>query len=438
MKRWIHIAVVSVSLLATFTPAFAQQVERFVPFDNFIQNVAQAASGEYLGRPGNKVQDAAALDQMRHHILTMYDGVHVSNSFVLDNQHIDCVPIDEQPSVRLGSVKTIATPPPASALAGPSQNASARSTKLTSQFSPGQPFDKFGNHIGCSEGSIPMRRITLEEMSHFSNLKAFFDKGPNGVGRTPQGDGFKAPVASAHKYAYTYQYVDNLGGSSTLNVWRPYVNPLVDLFSLSQEWYSGGTGDSTQTAEVGWQKFPSKYGRNISALFVYYTADNYNKTGCYNLDCVAFVQTNNSWTLGGGFPSYSVTGGAQYEVDVQYYLSGGNWWLSVGGTWVGYYPGTLYGSGQMASNAQSIEFGGETVNLDGQNCWPLMGSGEFANKGYTHAAYQSNIWYRDTNSSTWWAGLTKYEPSPFCYTIGGPILEDGTYFYFGGPGGSGC
>jgi len=279
-------------------------------------------------------------------------------------------------------------------------------------------------------------------MSHYPNLRAFFDKGPNGAGRAPTGDQMNAPAAPAHKYAYTYQYVNNLGGDSALNLWSPYVNNIWfigEVFSLSQQWYVGwGTG-STQTAEVGWQNYPDKYGSENSALFIYYTADNYNKTGCYNLDCAAFVQVNHSWYLGSGFSNYSTSGGAQYSFEAQYYLYQGNWWLALGGTWIGYYPGSLYGNGQMRYNAQLIEYGGESV---GSWIWPPEGSGAWASAGWSYAAYQRNVWYRDTAGSTWWANLSVAQPSPACYSIAGPYYSTspgwGRYFYMGGPGGTGC
>ena len=67
-----------------------------------------------------------------------------------------------------------------------------------------------------------------------------------------------------------------------------------------------------------------------SRLFIYYTADNYSTTGCYNLSCGAFVQVNNSWYFGGGFSNYSTYGGAQYDFSAEYYLYNGNWWLALG------------------------------------------------------------------------------------------------------------
>jgi hypothetical protein len=53
----------------------------------------------------------------------------------------------------------------------------------------------------------------------------------------------------------------------------------------------GGNGSTLQTAEVGWQVYPQKYGNSYPTLFIYWTADGYNRTGCYNLDCSAFIQT---------------------------------------------------------------------------------------------------------------------------------------------------
>ena len=55
------------------------------------------------------------------------------------------------------------------------------------------------------------------------------------------------------------------------------------------------------------------------------------------------------------------------------------------GTWLGYYPGSLYGGGQLSQFANSIDFGSESV---GDTIWPAEGSGMFAESGYSYAAYQ--------------------------------------------------
>jgi hypothetical protein len=433
-----------VLVLITVSGALVAQSgsREFVPFRSFIANTTTADSAQYLASSTSHVKDAASLEQMRQHILTMYQGVEVNHSFLLHSQYFDCVPVEQQPSVRLLGLKNIASVPPQSVAPDKrpgDDRMSGKSAAAASQLGPDDQFDPFGNSVQCEAHTIPMRRITLEEMSHFKTLQQFFEKGPNGAGRAPSPDTDKpqAQPSVAHKYAYTYQYVNNIGGNSSLNLWSPYVNNIWfigEVFSLSQQWYVGGN----QTAEGGWQNYPSKYGSENAALFIYWTADGYQNTGCYNLDCAAFVQVNHNWFFGSGFANYSINGGAQYELPMQWYLYAGNWWLQLGGQWVGYYPGSIYGGGQMSRNAQLIEYGGETV---GSWIWPPMGSGQFANAWWTHAAYQRNIWYRDTASGTHWAGLTAAQPSPSCYTDDGPAWGGsgwGIYFFLGGPGGTGC
>ena len=432
-----QLALLCLALMALSAAMNAQiATAQFVPFANFMQSVATASSDAYVGQPGIQVLDAASFEQMRQHILTMYNGVQVSHSFVVDSQHFDCVPINQQPSVRLLGINSIADSPPSSLLAQPVSDPS--SVVESSQIGADQQLDQFGNSLQCEDGTIPMGRITLDTMSRFENLQAFFAKGPGGAGQLPSEDPMAPAPPPTHKYAYFLQNVNNRGGNSGLNLWRPPVNTsLGEVFSLSQQWYAS-LSSPTQTAEVGWQNFPAMYHTQNSVLFIYWTADGYRRTGCYNLTCPAFVQINRNWHFGSGFTHYSTLGGTQYEFTAEYYLYQGNWWLALGGAWVGYYPGTIYRGGQMTRNAQVIEYGGETV---GRTVWPPMGSARRANAGWRFAANQRDAFYIDTNSVTWWANLTAVQPSP-CYSTSGPFFLAqqgwGIYFFFGGPGGRGC
>lgn len=242
--------------------------------------------------------------------------------------------------------------------------------------------------------------------------------------------------SSTHYWAWGQQAVDNKGGDSRLNVWKPDSDP--GVFSLSQHWYVAGSGNNTQTVEGGWQVYPGKYGTDNPCLFIYYTPDNYS-SGCYNLDCGAFVQVNNNWVLGGSLLPVSIDGGTQYIIRMQWQLYQGNWWLFVQGRGgydaVGYYPGSKFNDGPIVTNAEYIKYGGETAS-DGSGNAGEMGSGNFANTGWTHAAYQRTIYYIDTNLTSHWANLTPYQTQPSCYTIDMHNLSGGswaTYFYFGGP-----
>jgi hypothetical protein len=106
---------------------------------------------------------------------------------------------------------------------------------------------------------------------------------------------------------------------------------------------------------------------------------------------------------------------------------------------IGYYPTSLYSGGQMASNATSILYGGETVCRSVS--WPPMGSGLFSAWGWQQSAYQRNIFYFPPGGGSQWANLTPEQPSPACYTMS---LEPqaaapwGVYFFYGGPGGGNC
>jgi hypothetical protein len=422
----------------------------FVPFDEFLKQVASVTLDSH--RQSHLALHAAEgapaeFESMRKHILGLYRGVKVAHTFVTaDGHHVDCIPIEQQPTLRHPALKghVIQTvpppnpapaPPPAGGLQGP-----GTPMGVTPHLVKGK-HDEYGNEMFCPEGTIPMRRLTLEEMTRFKTLKEFFRKSPGGDGhpgrrrvKTPPPD-----IHDGHRYATALQNVNCTGGSSYLNIWNP--TTVAGGMSLSQQWYSGGsfTDNTIQTVEGGWQVLPSKYGDSATHLFIYWTADAYQHTGCYNLDCQAFVQVDHTWILGGSIGPVSTSGGSQYQINMQWKRdsSTGNWWLYLQGsgsqTAVGYYPHALYGTGPMASNATTIEFGGEVY---GKPTSGQMGSGAFASAGWQKAAYQRQNWYINTGGTSEWTSLTGDEPDPTCYTeqIGTNGGSDWVvYFFFGGP-----
>jgi hypothetical protein len=441
--------VIAVLLLALFPCVEVSRAqpgpERFVTFDDFLKDVSAATFESYSRQKELAVKRSEDFEAMRHHILSMYEGVTVAHSFVKDAQTFDCVPIEQQPSVRLlGLKKVVLAPPEPADEAQDKAQAPREAHGLPSPLTLGE-VDAFGNAVRCEEGTIPMRRVTLEEITRFGTLEQFLHKSPwEDVGR-PALEG--EPLAGAtpvHRYAHAVQAVNNKGGNSWLNLWSPSINGSTSqIFSLSQHWYYGGRGNALQTVEGGWQAYPLKYGTTKSALFIYWTADNYKSTGCYNLDCPAFVQVNHNWYLGGTWTSYSTRGDQQYEFQLQWLFTGGNWWLFLQGTGnleaVGYYPGAIYRNGQLTRYASGIDYGGETV---GTTSWPPMGGGGFASQGFSQAAYQRSIFYIDTSLASHWSSLRTSLTSPRCYTAtfspARPGVTWGSYLYFGGPGGLFC
>jgi outer membrane protein assembly factor BamB len=357
-------------------------------FDRFMESVDLARHETILSKAGAKVSNEESFALMKGHVTRLYEGVSVHHSFSDENGQIfDCIPVEQQMSVR--TVANAGLPPAPELPPPPSRPEGANDNQLVEpQLALGKT-DSFGNHMWCPPGLIPLRRVTLEEISRFESLDDFFRKSPVGSrGRHPLLSDPPAGAA-AHKYAHAYQTVTNLGGHSFLNIWSPSIGPN-QVFSLCQHWYASGSGTSVQTVEAGWQVYPGKYGNSNPVLFIYWTADGYQKTGCYNLDCSAFVQTDNKWILGGALSPVSQTGGTQAELELAWYLSAGNWWLFLNGSAVGYYPGSQYKGGPLGTSAATIDYGGETV---GTTSWPPMGSGTFANGGYRKAAYQRTIYY---------------------------------------------
>jgi hypothetical protein len=405
-------------------------------FSEFIDSVHSARHEQYVAKRGSQVANELEFTKMKEHLAKLYQGVEVLHSFSDENGSIfDCVPIEKQPGLK-GSIPKAPDLPGVKGKTGPTENMIAN--HVEAQLSTTRK-DKFGNVMSCPAGTIPLRRITLDELTRFGTLRQFFQKSPVGSGRPPNMASPSDATAATHRWAHAYENVDNIGGHSFLNVWDPSIVG-DQIFSLSQHWYVGGSGSNLQTAEVGWQVYPGKYGSALPVFFIYWTADAYNQTGCYNLDCSAFIQTNNSWTIGGTISPVSVTNGTQYEIEVAFYLDQGKWWLYVGGTSstnaIGYYPTSLYNNGAMASKASEIDYGGEVV---GTTSWPPMGSGAFANQGWQKAAYQRDIYYFVTTGGSNFANLTPNQTSScFTATVNDYNPPWNETAWFGGPGGSNC
>ena len=343
-------------------------------FSDFMDSVRSAKHEHYTEKTGNIVANEVEFTNMKEYLTKLYQGVEVLHSFTDENGSVfDSIPLEHQPSVK-DSGRGLSKAPDLPAIKGKSGSKEKMTANHVESLLSQNRKDKFGNAMTSPVGTIPFRRITLQELTRFETLQHFFQKSPVGSGRPPsEVAASNATAAATHRWAHAYQNVDNLGGHSFLNMWDPSIGA-DQIFSLSQHWYVGGSGSNLQTAEVGWQVYPEKYGSSQPVFFIFWTADDHISTGCYNLDCSGFVQTNNSWTIGGTLAPVSVTNGQQYEIEVAFYLNQGDWWLYIGGTdashAIGYYPTSIYNNGAMASKASEIDYGGEVV---GTTDWPPMG-----------------------------------------------------------------
>jgi neprosin-like protein len=416
-------------------------------FDGFISGVRTAKFEDYSTRQGAQVANAEEFEKMRKHLLSLYEGVKPEHTFAGTNdQFVDCIPREQQPGLRnpkTGVLKLVTEGPQYVLKEEPKTTTPDRKTPKDRQIAdltlkPGV-LDRFGMEKFCKEGTVPLRRITLDEMTRFRTLRDFLSKGGHPFVRWPQnhGDrpGLDVPGDASHYYSAAFQNVSNIGGDSWLNLWSPTVSS--NRMSLSQIWVSGGSGDGTQTVEVGWQVYPSKWGGNNAALFIFYTPNNYDD-GCYNVECSGFVQVANNIYLGSGFDHYSARDGGQWGFNIQVQRNtDGNWWLFYRGPGnyipFGYYPGSLYGSGQLSRNAERIGWGGEDT---GDPSALQEGSGAFPTEGWGRAAYHDVVFYIDTNRTSQWTELFKVETPSDCYKTdisNAASNHQKTFFYFGGP-----
>lgn len=417
-------------------------MDKLVPFREFVESLKHEhpTLSDSLTRRG--ADGVHVLGKYRAYLLRRYEQVDVPHSFMDDaGQTIDCIPIDQQPSRRARPGERLATPPRIPTTGNPAAPAPAGVASAPSMLPPALSAggtDRHGNVRACPAGTVPIVRTTLEQLARFDNLDDFFRKAPGGgrlAGDTrPAGN----RAAVTHRYAHAIQPVPNIGGASVLNIWQvPIAGDQV--FSLTQQWYVAGSGAGTQTAECGLQVFPQKYNTALPVLFIYYTSANYaDGSGCYNLDCGAFTQTNSSVVIGGLFANVSQPGGQQFEAKLGYICDSGTWWLYYSDQPIGYYSNSLYNGGAMTVGAESVDFGGETVGVE---TFPPMGSGAFPEQGFGFASYHRNIQYFPTSGGYADATLFQQQPSPGCYQIN--VLNNsgtswGSHFFFGGPGGAGC
>ncbi|KAK1408694.1 hypothetical protein QVD17_40685 [Tagetes erecta] len=284
----------------------------------------------------------------------------------------------------------------------------------------------------CPEGTIPIRRTTEQDVLRASSVQRFGRKIVKPVRRDASNGGHEHAVG----YVSGEQYY---GAKASINVWDPKVTDRFE-FSLSQMWViSGSFGDDLNTIEAGWQVSPELYGDNYPRFFTYWTTDAYQATGCYNLLCSGFVQTNNKIAIGAAISPTSSYNGGQFDISLLIWKDPkhGNWWLEFGsGVLVGYWPANLFT--HLRDHASMVQFGGEVVNsqASGSHTSTEMGSGHFSGEGFGKASYFRNMQVVDwDNSLIPLSNLKVLADNPNCYDIRGGVNNVwGNYIYYGGPG----
>lgn len=148
---------------------------KFISYAQFVADTQKAKFEDYARRPGGKVLNEKEFQKMQKHIASLYEGVVVKNSFIMENNgHVDCIDIKSQPGLRQGGKRlTVQKPPKAIVVQEEGEDQKEQ---------PVQPMlakekkDPFGNVMFCENNFIPMRRVTLDELTRFRTLEDFFNK----------------------------------------------------------------------------------------------------------------------------------------------------------------------------------------------------------------------------------------------------------------------
>ncbi|KAF9610037.1 hypothetical protein IFM89_019765 [Coptis chinensis] len=292
----------------------------------------------------------------------------------------------------------------------------------------------------CPKGTVPIRRSSVHDVLRAKSLY-HYGKKPTRLHLDRRVDAPDVVSGNGHEHAiaYTGTSQEIYGAKATINVWDPKIE-VVNEFSLSQIWVLSGSFDSDlNSIEAGWQVSPELYGDSRPRLFTYWTSDAYQATGCYNLLCAGFIQTNNKIAIGAAISPVSSVSSNQYDVTILIWKDPklGNWWMGFGeNTLIGYWPAELFT--HLADHATMVEWGGEVVNSrsNGAHTSTQMGSGHFAQDGFGRSSYFRNLEVVDAdNSLSSVQGISTLAENTNCYDIQSSYSNEwGTHFYFGGPG----
>jgi hypothetical protein len=294
-------------------------------------------------------------------------------------------------------------------------------------------------------GTVPLLHTPIDRITPTVGLNDWLAKGAraNRVAPAGKADGYEVPGKDVHKHVYATQNSTCYGADGNINAWDPYTQ-WSDEFSLGQLWLIRGSGSGQQTLEVGHQEYRDLYGDWLPHLFLFYTTNDYtsqgNNKGGYNTDVDGWVQYASTIHPGALSSPLSQWGGTQYVMMLKVQLWRGNWWVKVNGTWIGYYPASLYNRSGLRDQADRLDWGGEVVDSDNHagTTDTDMGNGHWPYEGWQHCAYMNNLQYQSTTGGA----MTDYNGSaasefPACYGIESHMRSGGSwgsYFWWGGSG----
>ncbi|KAI3856273.1 hypothetical protein MKW92_048440 [Papaver armeniacum] len=286
----------------------------------------------------------------------------------------------------------------------------------------------------CPRGTIPIRN----NMGKHYRSTLLHKRGRPKYAHKKTGNKLQPNVnTDGHEYAIIEVYGSFLGAQARINLWNPVVETRYDM-SVSQIWVVAGDNDDFNAIEAGWEVYQPSNGDYQTRFFISWTTNDY-KDDCTNLECPGFVHTSSDIALGCNFTEMSTFNGDQKDATfgVHKDQNSGNWWVSVQGIPVGYYPSSIFT--QLSKKAVEIDFGGEIYSdrSKGRHTSTQMGSGHFPSEGgFGISSFFNHVQViNENNEAKDPENVDTYVSDPNCYDLKIDNKRTNGYgFYYGGPG----
>ncbi|XP_058746492.1 protein neprosin-like, partial [Vicia villosa] len=373
----------------------------------FLMGLAASINGHKFDTMQSKLKEDLEIDKELKLInKTPVKSIHTKFGYI-----VDCIDINNQPSFDHPLLKNHKLQKKPSFITVPSKKT------FSSKAIFGLQKDE------CPKGTVPIKRTTKEDLIRG---KIYFN---NGFLEHIHGNHY-AEVISGY-----FPFYKGVTGSTSIYD----VNVSNDQSSSSVMYVRNGP-DSTSYIGMGWHVAPQLYNDHAAHFYAVWTTDNFKNTGCFNLQCLGFVQISRQNYLGGNILNTSIYDGRTFEMTISITQDPKtqNWWLTQENEIIGYFPISLFSN---LIYAHQVGWGGRTSTAQ-HGPSPQMGSGVFPDNIYNHASYFIYVSFV-VNS------LERIEPEnymvetfndkPKCFFAKYYGLQDEDVRYslqFGGPGGN--
>ncbi|KAL0327514.1 UNVERIFIED_CONTAM: hypothetical protein Sangu_1829400 [Sesamum angustifolium] len=168
----------------------------------------------------------------------------------------------------------------------------------------------------CPKGTIPIRRTQTDYVSKGHADSNYARKAPVLLHNEKQSNESKKLYLLQTNHSMAILHADGfayMGAKGDIRVWNPKVESN-DEYSTSQVALKSGPYYDYEAIEAGWAVNPKVYGDRKTRLFVYWTVDANQKTGCFDVTCPGFVQTSHEIALGAAIYPISKPTGLPYQI----------------------------------------------------------------------------------------------------------------------------